>query len=198
MKTESEFRRELKDLLFDRAHPIFRELGIKNISQNRHWTREYREERIKRLWDIAEKILLVKAKAELKEYTYSRKLKNFRGPKQDRGERLYSWAKDNFPRGPILYMFWKKDKCIYVGTGDSNYRIRDYKKSKYMDRSEADSLEIYSIRGNSNKSRVECLACHIHEPKDNQNSPSKTKYSKTCYICQKKKAIHSRLHALLD
>lgn len=198
MKTESEFRRELKDLLFDRAHPIFWELGIKKVSQHRDWTREYREERIQRLWNIAEKMLFARAKEELEKYVYSRKLKFFRGSKRDRGERLYSWAKDNFPKGPILYIFWKKNKCIYVGIGDSNLRIRDYKKSKYIDRSEADSLEIYSVHGKSNKSRVECLACHIYRPKDNQNSPGKPKYSKACYVCQKKRAIHSRLHALLD
>lgn len=198
MKTESEFKKELKNTLFDRAHPIFRELGIKKVSQDRDWTRKYREERIQRLWEIAEKMLLPQANRELNEYISSRKLKMFRGPKKVRGERLYSWAKENFPKGPILYIFWKKDRCIYVGTGDSNYRIGNYRKSKYIDRSEADSLEIFSVRGKSNKPRVECLACHIFKPKDNQNSPSKKKYSKTCYICHKKKLIRSRLQALLD
>jgi predicted GIY-YIG superfamily endonuclease len=198
MKIESEFRRELKNLLFDRAHPIFQELGIRKVSHQRDWTREYREERIQRLWNIALRILLPQAEKELKIYIHSRKLKNIRGRKQERGQRLYSWAKDNFPKGPILYMFWKKDKCIYVGTADSNRRINDYKKSKYMDRSEADSLEIYSILGKSNRARVECLACHIYQPKENIKKPGKPKYSKKCYICYKRKGIHSSLHALLD
>jgi hypothetical protein len=198
MKMESEFKRVLQKALFDRAHPIFRELGIRKVSQHQDWTREYREECVQRLWVIAEKMLLAKAEEEFDRYVYGRRLKRIRGPKQERGEQLYGWARDNFPIGPILYIFWKKDKCIYVGTGENNYRIRDYKKSKYMDRSEADSLEIYSIHGKSNRARVECLACHIYNPKDNLNSPSKPKYSKACYICHKKKIIHSRLHELLN
>jgi len=198
MKKESEFKNELKKVLFDKASSIFKELGIRRAGQDHAWTRKYREERIQKLLSIAEKILLVKAKEKLDRYRHSRKLKKICGPKQERGDQIYGWAKDNFPRGPILYAFWKKERCIYVGIGESYNRISNYKKSKYLDRSEANSLEVWSVSGKSYLHLVECLASHIYHPKENILKPKKSKYSKTCFICQAKKNIHRSLHSLLS
>ena len=198
MKKESEFKNEMKKALFDKAYSIFKELGIRKVGQARTWTRKYREERIQKLLSIAEKLLSAKAREELDRYSHSRKLKKICGPKQERGDQLFWWAKDNFPRGPILYAFWKKDRCIYVGIGESYYRIHNYKKSKYLDRSEADSLEVWSVRGKSYLHEVECLATHIYQPRDNIQKPKKSKYSKKCLICQAKKNIHRSLHSLLS
>jgi hypothetical protein len=195
---KAQLRDEIQSALIDRAHPIFEEVGIRRLGHDQYWTREYREQRIGKILRLAEIILLPTARKELKKIIIPPKRKMISGPKRDRGERIYAWARTAFPRGPILYSFWKGKNCIYVGVGESYRRIGHYKKSKYMDKSEAGSLKISSVAGRSYLHSVECLANHLYWPKDNIAKPRKTRYSKSCIVCNKLKNIEDTLRLLLS
>lgn len=198
MNLRSQFREELKRALYDRAHPVFHELGIRKHSKEFGWTREYRNKRIGRLMDVAQKIILREAKFKLSECISSPRKKYYVGPNRSRGVEIYSWARATFPKGPILYSFWKGPKCVYVGKGKNHGRIADYKKSKYMDRSVATHIRISSITGHSYSHLAEHLAYRIYVPKENVNEPARVKFNKRCILCRKEEKIKRVLEGLLD
>jgi hypothetical protein len=198
MNLRSQFREELKKAAYDRAHPIFHELGIRKHSKEFNWTRDYRNKRIRALMEIADQIILREAKIKLCECISAPKKKRYTGPNKSRGEDIYNWARTTFPKGPILYSFWKGQRCIYVGKGQSHGRIASYKKSKYMYKSVANQIRISSIRGHSYSHLAEHLAYRLYEPKENINEPARGRYNKRCILCRKEEQIEKALQGLLD
>ena len=198
MNLRSRFREELKKALYDRAHPIFHELGIKKHSKEFVWTKDFRDKRIATLMEIADKIVLRDAKIRLTECISALRKKRYTGPSGTRGEDIYKWARATFPKGPILYSFWKGTKCIYVGKGQNYGRINHYKKHRYLDKSVANQIKISSIRGRSYSHLAEHIAYRIYEPKENVNEPARGRYNKRCILCRKEEKIEKVLRGLLD
>jgi len=112
----------------------------------------------------------------------------------NRYRNIYEWAKTEFPRDSLLYIFWKKRTCLYVGKAPSYLRLRAYKKSKYL--KEATRIQIRLVPSKSELARQECLAIHYYNPKDNKNKPPKQPWGKSCPICSSHDTIRREILAL--
>ena len=73
--------------------------------------------------------------------------------------------------GRVLLL--EKNRCLYVGKGKSRGRLKHYERTFYL--KEADLLEVYDVQSTSLLPRVECLAVHLFDPRDNRAKPARRK-----------------------
>jgi len=125
------------------------------------------------------------AAEELRAVTKYEKRRTIKGHGTEaRFARVITWAEAKLT-GAIVYSFWRKKNCLYVGKGDSWKRLRSYHKSIYLHH--ANLLKILGITSNSQVGKAECLVKHLYKPRDNKIDPAKTKWSKACPVCKAKK-----------
>lgn len=154
------------------------------------------KKKIDQMLEACEDLFVLKmARRELYAVTlYSHQRKITGHGYRDRFERMYKWALCKFS-GPIIYMFWKGNRCLYVGRGDSPKRLRAYRKSYYL---KATTLEVFRIQSKSQLSKAECLAVHLYEPKDNAIWPASRKWHKKCPVCNRLKKVEDELEWLFS
>jgi len=110
-----------------------------------------------------------------------------------RGADLLEWAGRKLD-GPIVYVFWRGKRCLYVGKGNSPRRLRNYQKSAYV--IQATCVEVFEISSRSHLARAECLATHLFMPRDNKVKAAKVKWGKACPVCKQHDGIHRTLRDL--
>lgn len=197
MALSKQFARKLDDLWKRRTSDIHALIVKPSAGKPKLFSRKLRDDRIAELLQIATNIFISKeAKKEFKKIVKKRKLRKINGRGLlNRGYNLTDWAGGVFAKsGPIVYAFWRRDRCLYVGKGATWKRLKNYKKSAYL--LEASSIEVFAIRGRSNLGKAECLAKHIFKPRDNQIDAAKPKWGKSCSVCGKHDQIRSELHYL--
>lgn len=113
----------------------------------------------------------------------------------DRFDRIYRWARRTSD-GPIIYAFWRRKRCLYVGKGKSYRRLKHYEKSVYL--VQANCVEVWEVATESRLPRAECLAIHLFSPRDNkQKKAAKVKWGKRCPICKRHDEAASEIASLL-
>lgn len=159
------------------------------------FTPTLRKRCVAELLDIASTILVARdAKKEFRGIVTGRKLFHIRGRGlNDRGKRLCDWVYAEL-EGPVVYAFWRGDRCLYVGKGRTPSRLYGYNRSAYL--ISADCLEVYFVRGRSYLGQAECLATHRFEPRDNKSKPARVRWGKECPICKKHDFIRDELDGL--
>jgi hypothetical protein len=105
---------------------------------------------------------------------------------------VFEWAEEALD-GPIIYGFWKRKQCLYVGKGKSWRRLKDYQKHIYL--REATRLNVFCVNGRDIP-MAECLAIHLYRPRDNVNRAANKKWSRACPICKKCKRLNRELREL--
>lgn len=158
------------------------------------FTREVRTRFIDELLDLATAVLVKRdALSHLRSITDRRRLMLIRGRGyMERGDRLLEWAEKL--KGPIVYAFWRKKRCLYVGKGSSPRRLRHYYRSAYLLR--ATCIEVFPVLRKSCLAQAECLATHIFKPRDQRMNPARVKWGKKCPICEEHDFIRSELKGL--
>jgi len=149
---------------------------------------------INRLLDQAT-VLLIRRKghSEFREIAPERRLRQIKGGGvAKRAEDMLNWALRL--SGPIIYCFWKGNRCLYVGKGATWKRLKNYEKSAYL--LQATCIEVFLVKSKSQLGKAECLATHLFEPRDKKIKPARSKWGKACPICQKHDAIRGELKAL--
>jgi len=124
------FLRVLDDALERRTGQLRRLVVSPNQGAPKKYTRTVRD-RLKRRILFAASAVLVNEHAEEEFATLivKRRLRFIKGfGITDRFDRIYGWAQRKFD-GPIVYAFWHRKKCLYVGKGKSYRRLKHYEKS---------------------------------------------------------------------
>jgi len=159
------------------------------------FTRAVRERFFEELLDMASKILVGRdAKRQLKRITKERRLLHIGGRGIiRRGNNLSTWVYEKLS-GPIIYTFWKGDRCLYVGKGQRPSRLYHYERSAYL--LEADCVMVLGIKSKSYLGRAECLATHLYSPRDQKVKPARVLWGKECPVCRKHDIVRSELKGL--
>jgi predicted GIY-YIG superfamily endonuclease len=187
-----EFDREL-NALWDSRIAYTRSLLKKPIGRPKSFSKKDRDKRIRRLEELAVSILTNKkrAESELKKITRYTKSMSLWG--KDRYDKMVTWVKKK--PGPIVYSFWRKGKCLYIGqTKSAKERLRNYRKDKLFGM--ADRVKVHLLRGESHLGKAECLATHLYDPSGNRANPPEKKYSKKCPVCKAKREIKKDIESL--
>ncbi len=188
----TEFDRELNALWQDRIAKT-RSLLKKPKGRPKSFSQKDRDKRIGRLKELAASILTKeKARSELQKIaSFPPKRKSLRG--NHRYDKMLTWAK-NFS-GPIVYSFWRKKKCLYIGQSESaKQRMPNYRNNTILNK--ADRLKVHVIRRKTELGKAECLAIHLYNPSGNRADPPKKKYDKRCPVCCKIKKIIEDIDSL--
>jgi len=195
MSLTNQFSKKLDDLWKRRTVEVRALVIPRDIGQPKKFSSVIKKQLIDDLLECATTILVKKeGKKEFNRVTSKRKLRKINGHGLlDRGNKLVKWAKFEF-NGPIVYAFWRRQKCLYVGKGASWKRLRNYKKSAYL--RDASHIEVFGIHGKSHLGKAECLAAHLFNPRDNEYKPAKFIWGKVCPICEKHDQIYDELHLL--
>jgi hypothetical protein len=194
MALTKQFSKKL-DQLWKRRIADFRSLVVPSWGAILKFTRSRRDAMINDILEIASRIVLKReGHREFDRVVVGRRLRMIKGRGLlERGDNLVGWAREKL-RGPIVYAFWRRRKCLYVGKGESWRRLTSYRKSAYM--IEATCLEVFLVSGKSNLAKVECLATHMFNPRDIKAMPAEVRWGKTCPVCEKHDRIRSELRAI--
>jgi hypothetical protein len=191
----TQFERKLNDLMHRRVAHL---LALVRNRQGRPkvFTKRRREQAIREIEALAAEVLRRRlARPRLDAVTERSPRHAIRGRGLEaRFKHMSRFAKERL-RGPIIYSFWRGNRCLYVGQGKSPARLGTYRKSAYL--REATSLRVRMIRSRSHLTTAECLSVHLFEPRDNLVKAARRKYSKSCPICRATKEIRKELLDLL-
>jgi len=106
---------------------------------------------------------------------------------------MLDWAGSSLS-GPIVYGFWKGNRCLYIGKGGSWRRLKSYEKSAYL--LQATRIKAFCIKTKSQLAKAECLATHLFNPRDKKMKPAKVKWGKKCPICRKHDEVRRQVQNL--
>lgn len=195
MALVNQFSKKL-DQLWKRRTDELRSLVVpRGGGQPLKFTRKRRDGLIDDALTIATSVLLKReGYRELKSVLRRRRLRQIKGRGViDRAEKLLAWARAKL-HGPIVYAFWRKRKCLYVGKGGSWKRLRNYTRSVYI--RDATCLEVFEIAGKSQLGKAECLATHLFNPRDNLNKAAEVRWGKACPICERHDQVRAELKTI--
>lgn len=195
MSLAKQFSNKLEDLWWRRTAELRALVIPRGAGQPPKFSRQVRERLINHLLDDATKILVKReAGSEFRDIAPHRRLWQIKGHGLlNRGRNLLAWAESKL-HGPIIYTFWRGQKCLYVGKGKTWKRLRNYDKSAYL--ISATSIEVFLVTNQSQLGKAECLATHLFKPRDEKVKPSKEKWGKECPVCRKHDAIRDELKTL--
>jgi len=195
MTLENKFSQDLDRLWAIRTAEI-RSLVVKRgVGKPAKFTKRIRQKRIERILDCASEILVKRdAERELNKVVDRRHLWHVKGRGLiERGANLIAWSAKKLT-GPIIYSFWRNKKCLYVGKGETAARLKNYEKSGYL--LEGNGVEVFCLYSVGQLAKVECLATHLFNPRDQKVKPAKVKWGKKCPICVKHDTIRNDLNSL--
>lgn len=183
MSLKISFNKQL-DRLWKRRTESLRILihGAKS-GRSMHFSRETRDKAIANILATATSLLLKNQGAdEFRSVVGKRRLWQVKGRGlNSRGANLCNFS-SHFNGTPIVYVFWRGRRCLYVGKGNSGSRLRAYQKSAYL--REASCIEVFVVRSRSLVGKAECLATHLFGPRDNKVKAARKKWGKKCPICR--------------
>jgi len=189
-----DFERQLDALWHRRTadlrYLLHRRPGARKVHSKRH-----RDRGLKRVQSVAEEFFRrTRARGELRRITRGTRQRRIGGRGlTDRFRRIVEWAQKHL-RGPILYSFWRRRKCLYVGKEKSWRRLRAYRKSAYL--REATKLKVRAITRKRDLPKAECLEIHLWQPRDNVVKAAKKRYARACPICADLRVLRSELRSL--
>ena len=194
MALAKQFARKLDNLWRRRTASLRATVIPRGVGQPPKFTRQVRESLINDLLDDATNLLLKKhGRAEFKKVVLRRKLKQMKGlGLLKRARNLLNWAESRID-GPIVYAFWRGNRCLYVGKGESWKRLRSYDHSAYLN---AQCIEVFQVTSRSQLGKAECLATHLFNPRDKKVKPAKVKWGKACPICRRHDDVRDKLKTL--
>jgi hypothetical protein len=195
MALAKQFQRHL-DEMWRRRTGSLRSLVIpRGVGKPPNFTRRVRQKLVNELLDIASEILVKRdGSAEFKDITRERRLMYIKGHGLlRRGRALVTWAQSRL-KGPIVYVFWRRTHCLYVGKGGSWKRLRHYERSAYI--LQATCIEVFCVSNRSQLGKAECLATHLYVPRDKKVKPARVKWGKACPICRKHDSVRDELRGL--
>lgn len=195
MRPETHFLVQL-DNLWKRRTAVLRSLVVsRGAGQPPKFSRAVRDHLIEELLDDATELLIKSTgHKEFKKVVSERRLRQIRGHGLlNRGRNLMRWVEAELD-GPIVYAFWRSNRCLYIGKGKTPGRLWHYERSAYL--IQATCLKVFLVPRVSELGKAECLATHLFQPRDQKIIPAKAKWGKECPVCQQHDAIREELSML--
>lgn len=208
MALKNEFKAKLGEL-WDRAtQKLLGELDLNSPGPRKKFNKRYINRGILELENLSTKMVPGGVKRAFEKITEqpcwniikkgeARKKKDKKGRKR---VPIVSWAKKVAPKpSPVIYSFWNKHKCFYVGR-TQNFpgrleRHRDSgKRSRYL--AIGNRIKVFTISTKAELPKAECLAMSLFEPSDNEKIASKKRYSRKCPHCRLHKVIRQELRSI--
>lgn len=174
MSAAKQFSKKLDHLWQRRTASLRSHVIPRGVGKPTAFSKPVRQKFVNELLADASDILINRdARSELNKITKSRRLKHIKGRGlANRAKKMLSWAESAL-KGPIVYAFWKGNKCLYVGKGGSWKRLKSYEKSAYL--LQASCIEAFCVTTKSQVPKAECLATHLFDPRDKKMKPAKVK-----------------------
>lgn len=196
MALSNQFVRKLDDLWHTRTANI-RSLVTPRRGPPRKFSKEFRENCIYELQELATKILLRSGvKREFRKVMLFSKMNRIGSLESREADRLLVWAK-SLGKDPTIFSFWKGKKCLYVGQA-ANFvaRLNHYigAKSKYLN--SGNTIKIFVLKRRSQLGQAECLAIHLLNPIENKVKAAHQAWGKSCRICEFHDFIRDELQSL--
>lgn len=195
MSAENQFKKTLDELWHRRRVDLLHELSLNGRGKPLELSRKIRDERIKRLQQLATKILIhggaKKVLRKMTRFVYQNRInkKEARRPKL-----LVHWAQD-MVSGPAVYSFWKQHRCLYVGQAkDFVMRLKSYKAQRCKWLVTGVNMKVYGIKSARRLAKAECLAINLFQPVENDHRAPNGKYDRKCKIC----AVHDKIKSELQ
>lgn len=191
------FEKKLDQLFQNRTYSLRSRLGLKKRGSKPQMTREKINESIEELQNLASNILAKGlAKKEFEENAMHKKGRKVIGWGWKKQKKLFEeWFQKNYAnQREVIYVFWNKNKCLYVGrTGNGGCRPSSHFSEKWC---RATRVDIYPSNSKSQLPKLECLAVHRFEPSENNYKPSDKKWTKKCPLCAVHKQIEGDLRKI--
>lgn len=200
MALATQFEQELALLFYRRTAWLRSAIGTNRPGRPHEFTRRKVYPKLDELGEIATKIITSKrAKKEFRKLIGDkRQWQTKRGKGWDRyakKESFKRWYERHIGSKNCVYVFWSGRTCEYVGrTVRGHGRPLTWFTVFWFHR--VTRIDIYTILRKSEVGKAECLAIHIFDPRQNQNWPSRQKYTKKCPICEATKEIDDELKAI--
>ena len=193
------FQRSLDELFRQRTHWLRKSLGASNPGQPPRMTRAKVDTAIDKLQTLASNALASKlAKEEFKEHTQANRWCKVKGRGfREKRKNFQHWLETQLPdvKG-YVYSFWNQDKkCVYVGrTGNGGTRPTSHFEKVWFP--PVRRIKIYPTDSISQLPKLECLAQHYFQPKENTNKAATKKWTKACPLCEVHQLIEEELRRI--
>lgn len=183
-----EFHREL-DSLFERRTSWLRKVVDKGIKKKPMvFDRARRRKGIDNLKDLATECLAgdfakkeFSATIDKKKQWQCTKSKGW--SRDDKRAHFDKWFTKNIPYKNCIYIFWKGRRAEYVGRTVRGKGRPQAHFEKYWFTG-VTRIDIYSTSQASQTPKLECLAIHQWEPRQNGKKASMPKWAKKCPVCE--------------
>jgi hypothetical protein len=195
MSLKTTFNRQLDDLWRRRTAELRCLVHGAKPGRSVAFSRQGRDKAIAAILATATSLFLKNEGArEFRNVTNGRRLWRIKGRGLiDRGNHLSIFSQ-GYPKTPIVYVFWRSKRCLYVGKGNNGGRLRSYAKSAYL--REASCIEVFEVRSKSLIGKAECLATHLFRPRDNKVKAARQKWGKKCPICRGHDQLRAEVRSL--
>lgn len=156
---------------------------------------------IKKLQKIASKALTRKLAKREFEKAVGNGMRFKKGHGVDaKKENFDDWRRRKVPedRGKVYVFFAKqKHKCLYVGrtTGRGGRPKGQFKRDWFR---KATRIVVYSARDKKSLPRLECLAIHLFDPRENKIRASRKRWTSKCPLCKIHKGIRTELRQIFS
>ena len=186
------FEKKLDQLFFDRTYELRSKLGMKKPGPKPHLTKGKIDKAIHDLQHLVSNSLAKDyQEKEFKKNAGHKKRRKIIGKGwKNRKKAFEQWFKKNFRKqNELVYVFWNKKRCVYVGrTGKGGSRPSSHFSKIWC---HVTWIDLYPVKSETNLPKLECLAVHRFKPSVNTNLPSKKKWTKKCPLCD----IHNQIKA---
>jgi hypothetical protein len=174
-------------------------IGPKKPGKPSEFKRQSVDKGINKLQKIASHALARKlAKSEFEQYASTKKAWHIKGHGiTEKKPNFEEWFRKTFPKEkPCIYAFWgNNSKCIYIGkTGSGGSRPSSHFDKYWFP--EVKRIDVYPVNSQSQVPKLECLAIHHFEPKQNKNKAATKKWTKACPLCVVHKDIEKELRRI--
>ncbi len=200
MGLATKFERGLQRLFYRRTSWLRQAIGKNRPGRPHVFNRKNVEPKLEELGELATQILVRRrARREFHKTVEEKRqwhVKRGKGHGIDpKRERFKRWYDKSIGNRNCVYVFWAPHECVYVGR-----TIRGHgRPAGWFDRvwfQPVTRIDIYSVRRQSEVPKVECLATHLFDPKENKNWPSIGRYTKKCPICKATREIDHELKSI--
>jgi hypothetical protein len=201
-KIQKQFESELDKLFKLRTHWLRGILGARSPGKPPIFNRAKRKRSIEKLQKLATQSLGYKLARVEFDRIIDKKLqwhpKRGKGWGRDEKKRKFKdWFESKIPYSNCIYIFWAGDKCVYVGR---SIRGKGRAASHFVKHwfGYVTRIDVYSTSRASEIPKLECLAIHRFEPRENQNHSARVKWTKKCPVCEIHKDIKEELRSIFN
>lgn len=197
MSYQKTYTRELQKLYLVRTKWLRELVGIKSKGRKTTFNKKFIKKSVNRLSEV-----LIKLKSKeyfekaIDEHTYDMRYfhKKGHGHKQ-KVEKFKEWYHDKIDYKYLIYIFWKKNRCLYIGrTGRGGSRpvnhVGTHRTHGWT------RVSIYLARSNSYLPMLECLAWYHFDPLHNACRPSIPKWARKCPMLEDLKELKEEINVL--